>query len=111
LADILAISRPAPAAATFDEFWRVYPRRVGKPLARAKWEAITNGGLRTRTLDRDSGQFVDIELSATPEELVAGARRYRDAQVDKTTFKLKDNGKFILHPATFLNQGRWEDES
>lgn len=102
---------PANMPATFDEFWRTYPRKVGKPLARAKWEAITNGGLRTRTLDKDSGQFVEIELTATAEEIIAGARRYRDAQIDKTTFKIKDGGKYILHPATFLNQGRWEDET
>ncbi len=111
MANIFSIAQPATAAASFDEFWRMYPRRVGKPLARAKWEAITNGGLQTRTLDKDSGQFVEIELQATPEELIAGAKRYRDAQIDRTTFKLKDGGRFICHPATWLNQGRWEDET
>ena len=30
------------ATATFDDFWQAYPRRIGKPLARAKWEAITS---------------------------------------------------------------------
>ncbi len=102
---------PTPAVATFDEFWRSFPRKVGKPLAKAKWDAITNGGLSTRTLDRDSGLYVAIELKASPEELLEGARRYAKAQVDPNTYKLKDGGRFICHPATWLNQGRWEDEA
>lgn len=110
MAEVVQIGKQIEHETAFDEFWRLYPRKVGKPLARAKWEAITNGGMRTRTLDRDSGNYVDIELAATPQVLIAGARRYRDMQVDRTTFKLKDNGRFILHPATWLNQGRWEDE-
>ncbi len=100
-----------PGMALFGEFWGLYPRKVGKPLARAKWDAITNGGLHTRTLDKDSGTYVEIVLQASPEELLAGAKRYRDAQIDRATYKLKDNGRFILHPATWLNQGRWEDET
>lgn len=108
MAEVIAMTRAATA--TFDEFWRTYPRKIGKPLARAKWDAITNGGLQTRTLDKDSGQYVEINLQATPEELIEGARRYAKSQIDPQTFKVKDGGKFILHPATFLNQGRWLDE-
>jgi hypothetical protein len=36
-------------------------------------------------------------------------KAYVDAQIDRRTFKLKDDGRFIPHLATFLNQGRWED--
>lgn len=106
----LVKSPQADNDALFNAFWSSYPRKVGKPLARAKWDAITNGGLRTRTLDRDSGSYVEIELRATPDEIIAGARRYAAAQVDRRTFRLKDEGKYVLHPASFLNQGRWEDE-
>src|SRR3990167_6037243 len=98
---------PAP---TFDDFWAVYPRKVGKPLARAKWDAITNGGLHTRTLDRDSGSYVEIELSATPAELVEGARRYAKSQIDPNTYRLKDGGRYVLYPATWLNKGRFLDD-
>ena len=94
----------------FEDFWKHYPRRVGKPLARAKWDAITGPGLKTRTLDKDSNSYVDIELQATPAELVEGAKRYRDSQIDRTTYKLRDNGRYVAHPATWLNQGRWMDE-
>lgn len=105
--------RQAPEPGTFDEFWQLYPypRRIGKPLARAKWQAITNGGLRTRTLDKDSGQYVTIELQATPEEILAGLKRYDEKCRKKGSgeYGYTDEGKFICHPATWLNQGRWED--
>ena len=97
-----------PEPATFETFWKWFPKKVGKPLAMTKWKAITNGGLTTRTMDRDSGQFVEIELSATPEELIEGAKRYRREQTGED-YKLKDGGKYTCHPATWLNQGRWMD--
>ncbi len=100
----------ATASNRFDEFWQAYPRRIGKPLAKAKWDKITNGGLKTRTLDKDSGSFVCISLQATADELIEGAKKYHNKNLDMKTFKLKDEGKFICHPATWLNQGRWEDE-
>lgn len=103
--------RPEQATDDFATFWQNYPRKVGKPLARAKFEAIINGGLKTRTLDKDSGQYVDIELHATAEEIIAGAKRYAKDQVDPVTFRLKDGGKYMLHPATFLNAGRWMDDT
>lgn len=99
-----------PEPATFATFWKIFPKRVGRPLAEAKFNAITNGGLRTRTLDKDSGQYVTIELHAKPEELIAAAKRYRDSQIDRNTYKLKDDGRYTLHPSSWLNQGRWLDE-
>lgn len=96
----------------FEEFWRVYPKRVGKPMARAKFKAITGEGLKTRTLDKDSNTYVEIELQATPEEIIEGAKRYyeRNRLEGTGNFGFKDNGKYLCHPATWLNQGRWEDE-
>ena len=89
--------------AMFDQFWRLYPRRIDKALAKAKWDAITNGGLSTRMLDRDSGQFIPITLQATAEEIMAGAKRWKD------NLPLEYEEKFIPHPATWLNRGRWMD--
>ena len=99
-----------PKAATFEDFWKECPKKVGKPLALAKWKAITNGGLRTRTKDPDSGTFVEIDLQADPATLIEAMKRYRRSQIDRETYKLKDDGRFTLHPATWLNKGRWEDE-
>jgi hypothetical protein len=93
----------------FDAWWKQYPRKIGKPLAKAKYLAIVSGGMDTKTLDRDSGSFVPISISATHEELMEGVKRYRDEQIDKKTYKVKDDGKYICHPATWLNQGRWMD--
>ncbi len=31
----------APVAATFDQFWAVYPRKVGKTPAKKAWERAT----------------------------------------------------------------------
>lgn len=103
-----------PALDTFEEFWQAYPhpRRVGKMLCKAKFNAIVGPGLKTRTLDRDSGNFVEIELSATPEEIIAGVKRYaeRNRGTGTERYGFKEGGKFICHPATWLNQGRWLDD-
>lgn len=96
---------------SFEEFWKVYPRKVGKPLAKAKWDAITGQGLKTRTLDKDSGTYVEIELCATPDEILAGAKIFREQQFVPGSYKLKDDGKFIPHPSTWLNRGQWMDFS
>jgi len=98
-----------PEPSRFEEVWKLWPNKAKKPLARAKYEAILKGGFRTRTLDKDSGQYVDLELEATPEAILAGVKAYVSSQIDKRTFRMKDDGKFIPHLATWLNQGRWED--
>lgn len=79
-----------PAGATesetptsFDKFWETYPRRVGKQAAKAAWSKAAK---RTQA-----------------QTIVDGARRYAaDPNLPEP--------KFIPHPATWLNQGRWEDE-
>lgn len=98
----------APAA-RFEELWKLWPNKAKKVVARAKYDAILKGRYTTRTLDKDSGQYVEIELTATEEQILAGARAYVDSQIDKRTFRLKDEGRFIPHLSTWLNGGRWED--
>ena len=110
MAKVLPLFPAVPEPDRFDDFWREYPKKVGKPLARTKFLAIINGGIRTRTLDKDSGQYVEIELSATAEEIIAGAKRYVDSQIDRNTYRLKDGGKYIPDPSRWLNSGRWMDE-
>lgn len=97
-----------PETATFEDFWTQYPRRTGKAMARAKFQAITNGGIQTRALDRDSGQYVALVLEATPEELVAAAKAYRKSLIGPD-FRLKIDEQFIPLASTWLNQGRFED--
>lgn len=76
---------PSSAAAddAFDDFWKLYPKKVGKQDARRVWDR------KTRTTD--------------PTDIIAGLRRYLPiyGQADP---------QFIPHPSTWLQQGRWEDE-
>jgi hypothetical protein len=66
----------------FDEFWVVYPRKVGKQDAqRAYLRALKN---------------------ATHEEIVEGAQRYAS---DPNRVE-----QFTAHPATWLNRGSWGDQ-
>lgn len=67
----------------FEAFWALYPRRVGKLLARSSWEK-----------------------HKPPLELVKAALAWQGKSEQWT----KDGGQFIPHPATWLNQHRWEDE-
>lgn len=69
----------------FDEFWQVYPRHVAKAAARTKFEQL--------------GKKRGVDLA----EVVEGARRYAKSPDLPEV-------KFIPHPTTWLNQGRWEDE-
>lgn len=94
----------------FEDWFAVFPKHVGKAIAKSLWEAITGPGLETRTLNRDAGTYIHLTLKATPEELLEGAKRYRERQIDRNTYKLKDDGKYTCHPSTWLNQGRWMDE-
>lgn len=69
-----------------NRFWPAYPRRVAKQAALKAWKKIN-----------PSTGLVDQMLAALDQQ-----KRSADWQ--------KDGGKFIPHPATWLNQGRWEDE-
>jgi len=66
----------------FDDFWSVYPRKVGK---------------------RDAERaYVRALKVATSEEILEGAKRYA---TDPNRL-----GEFTAHPATWLNRGSWADE-
>ena len=67
----------------FSEFWKAYPRKVGKDKA---WEAWQK---KSPTL---------FNCLATLKWQV------------KCQQWTKDEGQFIPHPTTWLNQGRWNDE-
>lgn len=68
---------------SFDAFWKTYPRHSAKPKAREAFEK-------------------QILKGVSADAIIEGAARFaRDPnRVDQ----------FTPHPATWLNQGRWEDE-
>lgn len=67
----------------FERFWSVYPRKVGKQSAKRAFERVK------------------VPL----ETLVAAVERQKCS--DQWA---RDNGQYIPHPTTWLNQGRWDDE-
>ena len=96
----------------FEEFWNLYPgpRRTGKAMTKAKWDAIVGPtGFRTRCKDRESETFINLTLSATPQEIIDGLKRSRERWSDKKTYGWKDDGQFIPNPSTWLNRGGWLD--
>jgi len=68
---------------SFNDFWNVYPKKAGKGAAEKAWEKMNPD--------------IVVVLSSLEEH-------------KKTDQWSKDSGKFIPHPATWLNQKRWEDE-
>ena len=82
------ITPPTPPGgdARFEDFWKVYPRKVAKAQALKAWKKIKPSA----------------ELAA---EIIAAVGAYA-----RTAAWTKDGGQYIPHASTFLNQRRWEDE-
>lgn len=80
------VERAAPDGALFEEFWKAYPKKRAKDDARKAFDKRKP----TRAL-------LDTMLKALREQA-------QSAQWQK------DAGQFIPHPATWLNDGRWQDE-
>ena len=69
---------------SFEEFWRMYPRKVGKLAARKAF---------------------DKALKIAPvEKIMDGLLKFIEAE------PWQGNLQFCPHPRTWLHQGRWEDE-
>lgn len=74
------------AERSFDEFWSIYPRHVAKGGARKAWTTALR--------------------KAAAEQLITGARRYAERVKAERTPE-----RYVAHPATWLNQERWTDET
>ena len=82
--EITAASPPTRAKSSdFDLFWQAYPKKVGKEAARKAFSRV----------------------KAPLESLLTAIERQKCGNQWTT-----ENGRFIPNPATWLNQGRWEDE-
>lgn len=75
------------ASSSFDRFWSAYPRKVGKDAARKAFDKR-----------RPDAEMVGAMLAAIAEQ-------------SQTPGWVKDGGQFIPHPTTWLNEGRWQDET
>lgn len=69
----------------FEQFWKAYPKKIGKRAAERAWYAAKDRPALSRILSALH------TAKASPD------------------WK-KEHGKYIPHPATWLNQGRWDDE-
>ena len=70
----------------FERFWAVYPRKAAKAAAR-------------RAFDRINPDEALMEIMTTAIEKWKKTEQWND-----------NDGRYIPHPATWLNQRRWEDE-
>lgn len=70
---------------SFEVFWAVWPRKVAKPAAVKAFERAAR--------------------RAAPESIVEGARRF----AADPNLPGKGEERFIPHPATWLNEDRWND--
>jgi hypothetical protein len=76
----------SPQGDGFDRFWAIYPRKIGKQAALKSWSRLNP------SIELTQGILQAVEYQKTWEQWQ------------------KDGGKYIPNPATWLNQGRWEDE-
>jgi hypothetical protein len=67
-------------SAHFEQFWKAYPRKVGKGAAQKAWAMAVR--------------------KADPERIVEGVERY----------PWPEDPSFVPHASTWLNGQRWEDE-
>lgn len=72
--------------ASFDRFWKVYPRKVNKTGAVKAWKSLKPN-------------------DSTVEEIIADVNRRL-----RKEWRGKDM-TYIPHPSTYINQKRWEDET
>lgn len=70
----------------FAEFWAAYPKKVGKKAAQTAWNR----------LKPDAALFESIMQAVS---------------VAKTSEQwVREGGRYIPNPSTWINQGRWDDE-
>ncbi|MBO5863513.1 MAG: hypothetical protein J6Q59_04510 [Paludibacteraceae bacterium] len=77
---------PAAQERRFSEFWAEYPKKVGKKAAQTTW----------KRLRPDAELFEHIMQAVTAAKVSEQWNR--------------EGGRYIPNPATWLNQGRWDDE-
>lgn len=79
-------AQSAEPASEFDRFWSAYPKKTGKQAARNAWKSSAKR--------RPAFAAIMAKLEAFK-------------QSDQWT---REDGRFIPNPATWINQGRWDDE-
>ena len=76
----------SPLDRRFEKFWKSYPRKVGKGAAEKSFKKYKPD-------------------DALTERMIASVEAHKRSDQWR-----RDGGQYIPHPATWLNQRRWEDE-
>lgn len=69
----------------FEAFWAIYPRRIAKKPAKQA--------------------YIKALVETTPDVILEGVKRYI-SHIQAENIELK----YICHPASWLNQGRYDDD-
>lgn len=77
---------PSTREALFEQFWQAYPKKTGKQAALKVWVKL-----------KDRVQVLRLCLQALSWQ--RSSEQW-----------LKDGGQYVPNPATYLNQGRWDDQ-
>lgn len=91
--ETFALAPPTPSPKrdwrqeSFDRFWRVVWLRVGKDAARRAWNSR-------------------VKFAPDAEAVIAAA----ESQGPRLLAEARKHDRTPIHPATWLNQGRWQDE-
>ena len=88
-------STPKGDGTVFDKFWGIVHRKVGKDKARTAFKKATDRLVRARTWKKKDAQAFIIERMELFSQSPQASPDDREA----------------IHPATWLNQGRYEDDS
>jgi uncharacterized protein YdaU (DUF1376 family) len=78
---------PKGAEERFERFWKAYPKKVGKDAARKSFDK------RKPTEELLGKMLTAIDQQSTSQQWT------------------RDGGQYIPNPATWLNQGRWQDHA
>jgi len=79
----LAASSSGGGSGGFTRFWAAYPKKVGKDAAERAW--------------------AKKGCEAHADDIITSLERQRP-------WLMREEGKYIPNPATWLNEGRWKDE-
>jgi len=77
---------PESLYTSFELFWKSYPKKIGRGYAFKIWKKI----------NPENGLM---------EKMIAKVEAFKKSEQWK-----REKGQYIPHPATWLNQGRWDDE-
>jgi hypothetical protein len=78
--------RAAGGDGSFDDFWEVYPKKIGKQAAQKAWQ-------------KHAKSIPPIDTVVLKVRELARSEQWA-----------KDCGQYIPNPATWLNRGGWDDE-